>query len=1049
MNEHQIKVNRWHDEAMDLAEMAIFAKRRDELVLYNKLIQRALNFEKAAARLLKFNKEIEPTRSVLYQGAVHLALNLDRFDEASTLIDEAMDGVPPVEIMEDLERQQQLMQERREFKEKISVVVQAFLGRDKAPTPEKIRKALDVAVDAMISYFNQTDIATLLNRPALQVLLESKHGVMNPEFQIFEAAKPVTDWVALKQNRINWTCWDAYRQLLDHKGIAAGTIERLSDLTDSILNRIGDPGQPGIWDKRGMVVGDVQSGKTSNYLGLINKAADAGFRIIIILTGLYENLRQQTQRRVDEGFSGFNSQVGSQDKIGVGNFRDEISVIPVTHAGENGDLRTTNIKNLPINIDGYYAVVIKKNVKVLELLLKWLYGRGDKDGDYKIIKNKPVLVIDDEADYASINVDKDFVSSTNARIRALLALFEQSAYIGYTATPFANVFISDQNDTIGKDIEIKRKKYRLGEELFPKDFIINIPPPSNYIGYKKIFDTTPPPDEDTPATDTGLPVIHTIDDYDPYIPKKHLLKDNLPADLPPSLKKAIQCFILVCAIRMARGQEKEHNSMLVHVSWYLRWIKHIATLVDKYLTILKDEIRYDENGQVVKELQQLWENEFQGHTDLIIPELGYEDAMLIEHVWDEIHPFLKDAVKKIIVRSVHGPQKKDQHELSGPLNYYDYKDGMSVIAVGGNKLSRGLTLEGLSISYFLRATRFYDTLLQMGRWFGYRPGYADLCRLFTTTELVLWYQTIGAATEELKEQFDMMNLAERRPDDFGLKVRLSPGMLYISAAAKIKGATTLGLSYSGQLEETYIISKSEKILRKNLDLLQDLLSQLGKTSGIKRRNQPYIWENISSNHILSFLQSYKTEQLSLDAKYLCPFIEKQVMHGDLTNWTIVLINNSKAKHYYPIEGYKVGLTKRDEAVNKLTKETNPENYIIRNSRIISPPHEYLDMDENDKRYIAAKNDTAADPAISKKSGEPAGKYIRKHRGSKYALLLIYLLDPEGFKGKEALPATGYAISFPKLVNDNAHSYAVNKQYNEEQFGYPADAEEDPENPDEI
>jgi hypothetical protein len=1049
MTELQKKLNRWHEEAMDLAEMAISAKRRNELMAYYRLIQRALNYEKAAARLLKVNRDIEPTRSVLYQGAVHFALNLDRFDEASLLIHEALDGKPPIEILEDLEDQLELISKKKDFNETLSSLVQSFLKREKDPGPEKIKLALDASITAINHYYSKEDVPVLLNRAALQVHLETKHGVANPEFQIFEATPPVTNWLATRETSMDWIFWDAYKKLLDHKGIAAGTIERLSKLTDGILNRIGDPKQPGIWDKRGMVVGDVQSGKTSNYLGLINKAADAGFRIIIILTGLYENLREQTQRRVDEGFSGFNSQVGHRDRIGVGEFRIDMPVHPITHAGYDGDLNIRSIKNLPLNTNDYYAVVIKKNTKVLEHLLRWLHGRGEKDGDYKIIRNTPVLVIDDEADYASINVDKDFVSRTNASIRALLALFEQSAFIGYTATPFANVFISDHNETVGKDITIGGKKFRLGIELFPKDFIINIPPPSNYIGYKKIFDTTPPPDEDTSATDNGLPIVEQVEDYEASIPKKHKKDDQQPASVPPSLMEAMQCFVIVCAIRMARGQENQHNSMLVHVSWYKKWINHIAELVNKYLDDLKDGIRYDQTGPVVTMLKDLWEKKFKGHTADISLLLGYEDPMLIEHEWDEIQPFLTVAAEKIIVRAVHGPEK-NKHELSGPLNYHDYPEGMSVIAVGGNKLSRGLTLEGLSISYFLRATRFYDTLLQMGRWFGYRPGYADLCRLYTTSELVLWYQIIGAATEDLKDQFDMMNLIDRNPENFGLKVKLSPGMLYISAAAKIKGAITLDLSYSGQLLETYIISKSQNILSNNLETAKLFVKQLGEPVGTIRQNQRYIWENVPFNLIGSFLEHYKTEQLSLSPQYLRTYLEMQVPQGDLNSWTVVVINNSRANHTYTIETLDVGLTVRGEETKEPLNIPDPNTYYIKNSRIISPPHEYLDMDEQDKRLVNAKNDTKADPKINRKSDEPAGKYVRKHRGRQNALLLLYLLDPEqSFGGKKDLPAIGYAISLPAIDRDRTYSYAVNKLFWEEQFGYTADAEEDPENSEEV
>jgi hypothetical protein len=1046
MSEIKDRINAWHEEAMDLAEKAFFAKRRNEQLNYFKHIQRALNYEKAAARLLKNNPGSEPSRSVLYKGAVHLALGIDNFDDARQLISEALSGNPPEEIRKELESLHADFVKRERIRTRVSTIAQGYLDEQDELEPENIEKALHAAFVSVEAFYGKETLDQLLNRLALQMSLESKNLVSNPNYQIFEYQGPDTKWIEERKERTNWTFWDAYKKYLDDKGLASTTIKKLDQLTDDILNRIGDPNKAGVWDKRGMVVGDVQSGKTSNYIGLINKAADAGFRIIIILTGLYENLRQQTQERVDEGFSGFPSEPGNTDAIGVGKFRKRIPVHPITHTGDGGDLRAANLKNLPLNTNDYYAVVIKKNATVLKNLLTWLYARGDEDGEYRIIKNIPLLIIDDEADYASINVDKEFVSKINGSIRATLALFEQSAFIGYTATPFANIFISDHNETEGKDIVIDEKRFRLGQELFPKDFIINLPPPSNYIGYSKVFNTDP----DLNPEEGELPMIITIDDFAQSIPAGHVKDDELPDDIPESLKNAVHCFIIACAIRGARGQQNEHNSMLVHVSWYVRWIDRIAELINDYLNLIKDRIRYDQQGSVTDLLKEVWEKEFKGRTERIAGRVGYEDPRLIEHEWDEIIPFLTDAAEKIEVRAVHGQKKGEHFENTTPLNYNKYENGLSVIAVGGNKLSRGLTLEGLSISYFLRATKFYDTLLQMGRWFGYRPGYADLCRLFITEELVTWYQYIGNATEGLKEQIDIMELADRTPDKFGLKVRSAPGTLMISAAAKMKGAIDLNLSYSGELLETYILSKSESILGKNLKAMTDLIGNLGSVSGKKRQGQSFLWENIHYDTIDRFLEQYQIRQQNLRSDFIRGYIYKQVKKANLNNWTVVVINNSDAEKIYKTENgsqsISVGLTMRHEAIRKKNgiEYTDAENYIIRKSHIISPPHEFIDMDETDERYIRALSLTRQNAKTKNPPKHPVGKYVRKFRGSKQALLLIYLLDPSGFGGTSDIPAVGYAISLPEIDNDEKYPYKVNKQFMFEVFDYPADADENPE-----
>jgi hypothetical protein len=1053
MNNQNQRIDIWHEEAMDFAEMALFAKRRGELYNYFRFIQRALNYEKAAAKLLISDYNKEPTRSILYKGAIHFALNLDHFSEARQLINEALVGELPVEITEELAKLHGEIQQKEKIRSKALAIAQSALDDDEELDEYKIKAAIDASLMFIKATYTDPFVENLLNRVALEVLLEKKNLVSNPDYQIFEDYSIDKRWIEGKKDSLEWSFWKAYKTYLGSKGFASTTIKKLDLLTDDVLARIGDPRIGGKWDKRGMIVGDVQSGKTSNYIGLINKAADLGFRIIIILTGLYESLREQTQQRIDEGFIGSSSNIAdsnSNNIMGVGLYRTpkNLPVHPITKSGESGDLRKSSLPNHPIRTNDYYAVVVKKNPAVLRSLLTWLHSQGEEDAKYRVIKNTPVLVIDDEADYASINVDKDFVSKINGSIRAILALFEQSAFIGYTATPFANVFISDFNETEGREITINNRSFRLGEDLFPRDFIINIPPPSNYIGYRKVFDTQLKVSEE--YNDGNLPMINIIDDYDEYIPRGHRKQDPLPSTIPPSLKYSIKCFFIVCAARSARGQSKEHNSMLVHVSWYVQWIDKIAYITNQYVNELREKL-VAQDPDLLANLEKIWEKEFKRRHDQIVNQLDYEDPQLINHNWEEISFCLVKAAEKIEVRGVHGSSQNLLYSNSQALDYHKYKNGLSVIAVGGNKLSRGLTLEGLSISYFLRATRFYDTLLQMGRWFGYRPGYVDLCRLFTTQELVLWYQYIANATDELKEQFDVMDLAERTPQNFGLKVRTAPGMLMISSTAKIKGATDLSLSFSGDLQETYVLSKSYDVLRANWQTLSTLIINLGQPTGPIRQRQSYIWENVHHRHIDLFIQEYRSNQPSLNPNFLRAYIGQQLRNNNLVNWTVVLINNSSPKNTYTIKtdqgALEVGATYRREVEENDSEGnsfTDPTRYFIRKSHIISPPHEFLDMDSDDPRYLKALKDTEDNRKSRESAIIPAGKYIRKHRGSKNALLLLYVLDPLGFGGDMDQPAVGYALSFPEIQNDQTISYKANQQFIEELFNVPEDAEENPE-----
>jgi len=1052
MSNKENKVNIWHEEAMDLAEMALFAKRRSDFYSYWKYIQRALNYEKAAAKLLVEGHEFEPSRSVLYNGAINLALNLDHFEEARQLLNEAIEGNPPPEMKYEFQQLLSNINKREKIKSKAFAIAQGVLEGETDLDNGYVKAAIETSIIGVEKIFGKETIDELLNRIAFEVFLEKKNLVSNPDYQIFEDASFDRKWIEEKKYKLQWSFWKAYKIFLDKKGFASTTIKKLDLLTDDILARMGDPLKTGIWDKRGMIVGDVQSGKTSNYIGLINKAADLGFRIIIVLTGLYESLRQQTQERIDEGFVGVVSDINSPNSgetIGVEVYRKPhgLPVHPITRAGEAGDLRKSNLPNHPIRTNDYYAIVVKKNPAVLKTLLTWLHARGTNDGDYKIIKNTPLLVIDDEADYASINVDKDFVSKINGSIRAILALFEQSAFIGYTATPFANVFISDHNETEGKELFLNGKRFRLGEDLFPRDFIINLPPPSNYIGYAKVFDTQLRINDDYKESD--LPMINIVKDFEEYIPKGHKKDDDLPENIPDSLEYAIKSFFIVCAVKLARGLQRDHNSMLVHVSWYVQWIDRVAALVNIYVNYLKKKIK-DENEKTFQDLKEIWQKEFKPRQTKIKTQIGYDDPLLIAHDWEEILSLLLKASEKIEVRSIHGSKKNLEYLNTTPLDYNRHKNGLSVIVVGGNKLSRGLTLEGLSISYFLRATRFYDTLLQMGRWFGYRPGYADLCRLYTTDDLVTWYQYIANATEELKEQFDIMDLADRTPKNFGIKVKSAPGMLMISSAAKIKSATDLSLSYSGDLQETYVLSKSQNNIDNNLKAISHLIEKLGPISGVIRQGQKFIWENVRYSEIDDFIENYKINQASINANFLRGYIGQQLRHGNLKNWTIVLINNSTAEDSYTIKTshteFKIGYTFRKEVVEQDSfgnTFSDPQKYLIRKSHIISPPHEYLDMDETDQRLLNAKDRTILESKAKSLPLYPAGKFIRKYRGAGNVLLLIYVLDPKGFNGKDEKPAIGFAISFPEIENDEKIPYKVNQQFVEEMFGIPEDAEENP------
>src|SRR4051794_4465708 len=614
------------------------------------------------------------------------------------------------------------------------------------------------------------------------------------------------EWLTSAREHIEWRFWDRYRRYLEQvELLPPAVISRTDESTDRVLAKLEHPCRPGEWDRRGLVVGQVQSGKTGHYTGLACKAADAGYKLIVVLAGMHNSLRSQTQLRLDEGLLGFDSQyqfrydAQTQSRIGVGGMpgAEPLKVGSLTTSHEKGDFSKVRAKSLalPIN-DMPVLLVVKKHGSILNNLIKWvtqLHGTPVIAGSEElVVRDIPLLVIDDEADNASVNTKKSDQDPAviNKRIRELLKAFDKSAYVGYTATPFANIFSSTVEDE------------KHGLDLFPRHFIESLKPPSNYFGPTRVFGL--PAQGDTDEVDP-LPIFREIDDYSSWMPDKHKVGWEPPAgEFPASLRRAVLSFFLVCPARGERGQGTKHNSMLIHTTRFTDVQGRVAEQVEDLLTSLRYRLRYGagDGPDIWNELRELWESDFVTATSAW--DRGEPPAS-----WTEIEPHISPGVTKIHVRTING-------NSTDALEYYEHRqEGLSVIAVGGDKLSRGLTLEGLSVSYYLRASRMYDTLMQMGRWFGYRPGYQDLCRLYTTPELQHWYRQISLANAELLARFDEMAAVGARPGDFALYVRESPNGLMVTARAKMRDGTSMQVAFSKELIETIVFATDSTNVRKN------------------------------------------------------------------------------------------------------------------------------------------------------------------------------------------------------------------------------------------
>lgn len=836
-------------------------------------------------------------------------------------------------------------------------------------------------------------------------------------------------WLAERRSDIEWYFSRRYARFLrERKGWATRTLQRTNELTDQIIGLLEDPARPSPWDCRGMVVGQVQSGKTSNYIALICRAADAGYKFIVVLTGTTNSLRAQTQLRIDEGFLGWDTRLNlalnvNNRRVGVGTLVGEqlLRAIPSTNADETGDFSLHIANQFNVRLGGDPVImVIKKNGPVLRNLTRWAKSLSPV-GPEQPIPSIPLLVIDDEADYASVNTrplrtrDDEEVDPTviNRRIRELLDSFSASAYVGYTATPFANIFIFP-DQAIG----------RYGEDLFPRDFLISLPVPSNHVGPTKVFGLRPDSTLDIQPVDP-LPLLVTIDDHTPHIPNVHR-KDLVVDDLPDSLREAIRAFILVCATRAARGTAEKHNSMLVHVTRYVNVQAQVAELVRLELSDLQNRIRYGDGASpspILQELEGMWVNDFEPKSEQVRalePELA-ADCNPVS--WDQVREHLISTSQRIQVKTING-------SAQDALDYWDHPDGLSVIAIGGDKLSRGLTLEGLSVSYYLRSSRMYDTLLQMGRWFGYRPGYVDLCRLYTSEELSEFYSHITMVTEELKQDFDIMAGRGMTPSQFGLRVRTHPAGLVITAANKMRNGTRMSVSYAGDISETISFDRDRGLIRANCERFDRFLRSMRGAPKVENQNR--IWRAVSGESVADLLDELDVHESSRKARgdLLARYIRSQMPYGGLTEWTVVLVSNPGVQTS-EVGGYAVRPVQRAQhPADGRDRET-----VYRIRRLVSPTDELIDLNEEQKNR--ARDMTIQffreNQEVTRYQSEPTragGPFIRRVRHFSNGLLLLYPLDEEN---SASVPFIGFAASFPTSEHDTPVEYVVNTVYWQEEF----------------
>jgi hypothetical protein len=636
-------------------------------------------------------------------------------------------------------------------------------------------------------------------------------------------------WVSDAKGTIEWHYWDSYKRLLASQGWSPNVVQVLDEDTDNILTECGNPSWERSWDIRGLVMGDVQSGKTASYNGLIAKAADAGYQVIVLLTGMIEDLRRQTQERLDFGFVGRDSRdvfgnSRNMQAIGAGIYRKKSANVLTS---VDFDFLTNNAKilgGIPLaNISQPILFVMKKNKSPLENLAGWLEAQLKLSGHQK--HQLRLLIVDDEADNASVNVRKEGEKPAmiNGLIRGVIEQFACSSYVAYTATPFANVFINPDNET----------------DLFPSNFIYSLNTPSHYIGASGIF------------LEDGKynPQLRDINDAEAIFPHIHK-KEHPVNELPESLKNAVRTFLLSCAIRDIRREELRHRSMLVNVSRFTDVQARVSENLRNYLWNLQEEIR-----------QYLLSTSWRQHPDLVQMEslLGDEFSDT-EVTWHQVREKLYEAVASVKVVTIN--QKSAQDEKLDYSKFKSTEKGRRVIAVGGLTLSRGLTLEGLCVSYFYRNSKAYDTLLQMGRWFGYRQGYDDLFRIWMDRNAQDWYAHIAGAVAELRTEFKRMSANRLPPSQFGIKVKSHPDTLIVTAQNKMRSARDVAhsVSFSAFGAETPFIPKLPALNEQNVKRVAVFVRDEGTPTVMNKR---YIWTGIDKKRIAALLSDLNISNMNM------------------------------------------------------------------------------------------------------------------------------------------------------------------------------------------
>lgn len=685
------------------------------------------------------------------------------------------------------------------------------------------------------------EAAAIVAREFEQIEILHSHSVIRKRPEWYFGPRPSDlHWPAVKSFLLNEKKW--------HEDDVRG-IDHASNEVVSLLENPRDPARSQ-FSCRGLVVGYVQSGKTANMTAVIAKAIDAGYDTVIVLAGLTNKLRHQTQLRL------------YSDLVR----RNPLNWQVLTSNEVDRDFRAPPQGGFLSHSDKAQLAVIKKNVSPLGELRKAI-----RETLPAVLQQLRVLVIDDECDQASVNSARGELDMTaiNQRIRELLDLLPSVTYVGYTATPFANVLINPYR-VDGQEID----------DLYPRDFITALPKPDRYFGTERLFGKTPVDPEDVRPDEEGLDMIRNVPDEDEagLQPRSRKERDAFQPAMTPSLEAAIFYFLACCAARRARGHGDQHMTMLVHTSAYVRAHEVVAALIEGWVDVHRKDL-VDPASEIGSRLGRVWDEE-QGR----LPD-DLTDAKPV--TLEQIFRYLPEVLEGIEFPVENGASDDRIDYSSGPKTY---------IVVGGSILARGLTLEGLMVSYFLRTANQYDTLLQMGRWFGYRPGYEDLPRIWMPSDLKLRFRALASVEQEIREDIEQYRIRDLTPMDLAVRIRAIPGMA-ITAANKMRAARRCAVSYWGTHRQTFRFAHTDAgLLERNWAAGNELVSRI-EALGLRDRDagERKLWRNVPRSSVRRFLEAYSVEssQADLLPAMLVPFIDGP--DPRLSSWNVGIVESGRGR----------------------------------------------------------------------------------------------------------------------------------------------------------